>query len=666
MNRSIALFVALVTLLAHILAIYNDGQGNLAFPYDQSYVAYRLARNLIFEGQVQWNPGMTAFESYPSVVWVAIAAVGERLGASFHGLTINVFCQTLGVLAMLFTVILSAQFRPDRAASLIAPLLLVTSGCIAAAAANGMETALFTLFATASFWTFERGRSVRLAVSLALLCLTRPEGALIAASLFFLRLVMRSSRSELEPGERALVPFLAPALVVGLGVFARWTTTGLLLPPICRAVFFPHPGQKAEGAAALVDFARTSISSLLVIYPLILLVRQRLSGTGARALFVALVWMLLVVVQGRSPLPFSETMVPVLPLLFISIQEGIIEVLDGISVLRRRLALLLLALGLTGSALASKEPGDLGPLPGERWHTDWMSPRSSARFGYEETLGRLGLEEEIRNTNRLRGLGLFVRDKVDPSYTVLTAWPGAMGYLSRCQVFDMLARTNPMPGSDRPASWTRRERADIVAALEVDPPYDYVVPLLVARQHAPSRRDLAQIWLDELDSKPEVPGRIDSIERSLAGYELITVPLYTDSRGGGLKRGDPFYLLRSRHLALAPVLELGLEGHTFKVSVRHLSHQQLVDLCVRVQDADGRWWSVRPTGEITASAGVSARRDILLYNTGTRSVELMRGTLPESAGGSPIRAIRAVLVNPLCEEEHTFAAVCEAADRAIR
>src|SRR5205085_4448084 len=129
MNRSIALFVALVTLLAHTLAIHNDGAGHLAFPYDQAYVGFRLARNLVFEHQLAWNPGMQAFESYPSVLWLAVCAVGERF---MPHVSMNLFVQTIGILSMLLTVILCARFRTDRNASLIAPLLLATSGCVAA------------------------------------------------------------------------------------------------------------------------------------------------------------------------------------------------------------------------------------------------------------------------------------------------------------------------------------------------------------------------------------------------------------------------------------------------------------------------------------------------------------------------------------------------------
>jgi hypothetical protein len=62
-NRIIALFVALAMLLAHSLAIHDDGFGRFSFPYEQAYAALRLARNLVYDDQLAWNPGLPAFES---------------------------------------------------------------------------------------------------------------------------------------------------------------------------------------------------------------------------------------------------------------------------------------------------------------------------------------------------------------------------------------------------------------------------------------------------------------------------------------------------------------------------------------------------------------------------------------------------------------------------
>jgi hypothetical protein len=530
-NRTIALFVALVILLAHCLAIYTDGQGHFAFAYDPSYVALRLAHNLVYEGQLRWNPGMAAWESYPSPVWVAIAAVAERFAATRiidgFSLSVNTIMQAVSITAALLAVVLSGEFRNDRVAGLIAPLLLVSCGCFAAAAANGMETSLVTLLVIASFLSFERRYGNRLAISMTLLCLVRPEGALVALGLFLLRL-LGFARGEVKP---ALWPFVAPAVTVAAVTWARFRATGFLLPPSVHAVLAPHPGQASEGFGWLTDSMRTAISLILVVYAIVSLARRHLSGTGTRALFLALLLAGFTVLQGRAPLPFAEALVPALPLAFVAAQEGMIEALDGTSALARRLALSSLFACLFVSALASRHPADLGPLPLETWHEQWMRSRGSARFGYEEPLGRRGLEEEISTTLRLRGLGLFLREYVDPGASLLTAWPGSLGYLSRLQVFDLLGRASPVAGRPRPATWTRRERTDVVAALEMQP--DYVVPEIGRAPRAPSAGEVARLWLDELDDRPQATGRFAELERAFTRYEMVTVPISIPTRGSG-------------------------------------------------------------------------------------------------------------------------------------
>ena len=157
MNRTIALFVALVMLLAHVLSIHTDARGLVAVAWDQAHVPFRLGRNLIYEGQLAWNPGMEAFESYPSVLWVLLCALFERVSALMHG-SVNVFAQTTGVLCALATTVVVSRVQPQRAAGLMAALILATSGAFAAAAVSGLETALFVWLLAWAFLAFERGR----------------------------------------------------------------------------------------------------------------------------------------------------------------------------------------------------------------------------------------------------------------------------------------------------------------------------------------------------------------------------------------------------------------------------------------------------------------------------------------------------------------------------
>lgn len=660
MNRSIALFVALVILLAHILVIHNDGEGFFAYPYDQAYAVLRLARNFVLDGHLRWNVGEPPFESYPSIVWVGVAALGERIAASVSSFKPYLFLQTVGVLSVLFTVVVAAHFRPDRAAGLIASLILVTTGALAAAAANGLETGLFTFAILAAFWSLEHGYSRRFAIAMAAIVLTRPEGLVVAGGLAVLRVAMRfSSAPAPRPGGKSLWPLFVPAVVLGISVYLRHRSTGEWLSPTARAALQPYSGQWESGWRAFLDACIAAPSLLLLVYPFGYFWLGRLSGTGARALFLALLWVLVMIFQGRSPLPFSGALAPALPLFVIAIQEGMIEALDSKSMLWRRLTLVLLTLCLVASALASKKPGDLGPLSTARFHEAWMTSSGSSRFGYDQALGRPGVMEEIANTNELRSVGAFLNEQVDPARSVLTPWPGAIGYLSRLTVLDPLGRTNPIAGSRAAASWSRRERSDIVAALETNP--DFVVPLLSRASGATSVHEIAEAWRLELDLRAMEDGRTAQIERALERFELVTIPVYGDKHGTAPRRSRRFFLLRNRGLALAPKLEIAIDGGRMRFLVKHASHQQIVDLSVRALDERGRSWWLRPNGEFVTDYAVQARRSILLYSTGTRATELAAEDVPRTLDGARVVRLTAVLRNPDFSGKDAFALASEEA-----
>ncbi len=656
MNRSIALFVALAILLAHALAIHTDGEGSFAFPYDKAYVAFRLGRNLVFDGQLAWNPGTSAFESHPSVLWVLVCGIGERIAPFFH-VSMNALVQTFGVLCMLGTLLLVSRFRSDRIASLIAPVFLATSGCVAAASVNGMETGLFTLTALAAFLALERGHPRLLAVSLSLCVLTRPEGVLFVGAILFLRLFGRPNDDEGERPRVGLIAFVLPILVIAASLVIRWRTTGFVLPPAAMPYLHPAPGQWSAGVLDLRDFMIASVSPLLLAFPAWYLMRGALSRTGAHAVFVALVWTIACALRGRSTVPFHEALVPALPFIFVGVQEGLILVLDSPRMWKRRVAVGAIVVCLTGSVLASKTPGDIGPIHLESLHQAWMSPSGHARFGYEQELGRNGLIEEIEQTIRFRRVGLFLRDQVEAGSTILTPWPGSIGYLSRQPVFDALGRTDPQKPLDRPHPWWPEERVDTVALLQQD--FDYVVPMTNAARDAFSLSDMATTWVQGIDQDPSNPARITACEGALDRYGLITLPLADDVDRGQPRSTEPFYLLRARRIDGRPRIDVRVDNRRFHVVLYHKSHRQLADLRITLEASDGRLFSLRPTGEASADLAVHARCGLLLYDTGSRGVELMRGRLPLPPDGTTWIDVRAVLRNPQARGEDPFAFVSE-------
>lgn len=639
MNRSIALFVALAALLAHVLAIHSDADGNLAFPYDQAYVAFRLGRNLMQYGYAQWGADGGGIEGCTSLAWIGVAAAGDRFTSY-----VNLFCQTLAILSGLACVLALSRFRPKRSAGLIAPLLFVSSGPVAAACGSGMETMLLVLCLVCAFWALERGWPARLTLALVLLVFARADGVVYALLLFGLAF---APGSKLR-GWRLWLPFGLAWAAFLLEALAWKNAAGSAWHPTLRALVEPHAGQAGEGWATLIDFVRIAPSPLLLVFTLLCIARRKLSTLGWRALAMACAATFVVVLGGRSPLPFGQAFLPMLPFLFLALQEALIEVLDARPIVRRA--------GLVGlfgvlllSALASKEPGDVGPLRVGAWLRTWMRSDGSARAGYEAPLARAGLVEEIQNTNHLRSAGIFLRDHVDSSASVLSPWPAAIAYLSRLEVADLLGRTNPMEGLAGRSAWTRRERGDVVAALAQQ--RDYVIPRIDGSGTPPSREELAREWASTLDLHGGEPGRLEAIEAALDDYELLTVQLQGYVRGPIQPRKEPFFLLSHKRLGNRPVLQLEKQGDELELHVRGARIEQLADLSVRTWTRDGTAGWVRPTGEI-AEHELVARAGLLLGDTGERHVELLRWRVPDS-----VVRVEARLINPRARGEAGFAGV---------
>jgi hypothetical protein len=642
MNRSIALFVALAMLLAHVLAIYSDADGNLGFPYEQMYAAFRLGRNLVQYGYVQWGPEGGGVESYTSLLWIGVAAAGDKFTN-----WVNYFCQSLAIVSGLLTVICLSRFQPRRSAGLIAPLLFVASGTVAAACGSGLEDALLTLCLVAAFWALERGWPTRLAVALVLLVFARADGMVFALLLLGLACVPGWPLR----GWKLWIPFGLSWCAFLVETLAWENASGSPWHPTLLALVDPYPGQAGEGWRALLDFVRIAPGPLLLVFTLVCIARSRLSALGWRSLALAAAVSAVVVLGGRSPLPFGQAFLPALPFLFLALQETLIEMLDARPLVRRA--------GLTGlfavllcSGLASKEPGDVGPLPVGPYLRAWMRADHSARAGYAEPLARAGLMEEIRNTNHLRAAGIFLRDHIDSAASVLSPWPASIGYLSRMEVRDLLGRTNPAPGLSGRGSWTRRGRGDALAALAQEP--DYVIPRVDGSGRPPGRAELAAEWASELDLYPGQAGRSQAIEKALENYELMTVPVQGYVRGPIQPGMEPFFLLCHKRLRNRPALQLDVHEGQLVLHAHGARAEQLADLSVRTWTRSGTPGWVRPTGESSDHA-VVARSGLLLGDPGERDIELLRWRVPEDVARIEVR-----LLNPEARGEDGFALVGDA------
>jgi len=648
LNRSTALFVALAILLGHALAIHTTATGQLAPPYDIAYVAFRIGRNFAQQGDLAWTAGVSSFESYPSLLWIGVCATAERMFWSVQRVAQNV-----GFVSASLCVLTLAQFSPVRLAGVIAPLLFVASGTVAATALSGLETATLGLLVTFSFLAYERGWRAPLAASLALCALARPQGLVFALSLLAIELVRRAFDAlRRQPSSRpTLWPAFAAPLLVGAGIgYLRLRSSGHWSSAWVAQLVDVHPKVVADGGRYLLDFLTTSGSGALFAFPLWYWLRRGLSGLGMRACALTLMWSLSVALGGGGFLPFNEALAPIFAVLLVAVQEAMQIALDSKRRAWPTLTWVLFGLGLFASALASKFPGDIGPLKTAALHRAWIAPRTAARFGYAEELARVGLAEEILATERLREIGLFLRDNLEPDATVLTPWPGAIGYLSGRRVLDPLGRTSPSPGETRTRAWEGFARADVVKALGSAP--DYVLPSLRFGETSPNIQEVAQEWVLSLDLLRERSGqRALQLRSQFAQYELITVPLVGSGARAGLFPLNRFRLLRRVELGLAPTLELKVEGRRVRVEIAHRTYPQLVDLRVEARNSHGAKWQLRPNGEWVEGAELVARSNLMLFHTGERRIRALEVAVPEELGAVELFA---VLRNPGALDESLF------------
>ncbi len=636
----------MAALLAHALATHLDPSGRLGPPHDSAHVAYTLGRNWVFTGAPTWLPeGQGAgLEAYASPLWIGVSALAERLY-----LPVTHSTQMVGLGSALLMVFLSARFATDRLVGILPPLLFVTCGSLATAATSGTEWAAVAMFVSVAFVAMEHRHWISLAGSMSLLIAARPEGVLFVVALLVLALVERISprRDGAEPAP--WWPFLVAGAVTAALCYVKTSRGTSLYGDDLKAILDTDPSTIHQGALRLLDFATTGATPLLIVFPLIGMALRRLSGAGVRGLFLALAWALIIVVEGGPEATYHLALVPAIGPLFIAVQAGVIALLDTNRRWIERLSWTVIVVASMLSALGSRFPTDLGPLPLAAWSESWLSPAAPVAFGESTLLGREALNQELARTARQRALGLFLRDQVQEGHSILTPWPGALGYLSGLEVRDMMGRIGTADQAPREEPWAARPRTDLVRALSAEPDFVQGGQLLGARliknQASPIPIDLLAYDVD-----PSAENR-EALAQLLSNYELVILPL---PREIGLP--SPFPLLRRRALGLTPELRLLVDGSTVTAEVRigesldpdAQGHPQLVELWMEATDAEGRRWLVDPAGRLRTrdNPGTVARAELMLLADGVRPVRLGRWTLPEAPDGVEIVSVSAQLLNP--------------------
>ncbi len=460
---------------------------------DDAYISYRYGRNLVEGNGLVYNPG-EAVEGITNLLWTLMVALGIALGFKANA-TGHVLGLVSGVAAVLATWWYARRGLPPPRAwiAAVAAWVLVSSLPFALWATSGMETALFTAATLVALAAHARGRVGGATLAAAVATLTRPDGVLVAATIYAFHLV--------ENGREGWRAWRWPAVYTLLGLVLVGFRLAYYGSPVPNTFFAKVGGiPVTQGLAYLGDFFAAG-PFLLLIPAAIALVRDRLGWPGG--VFCAITCVYTVAVGG-DVFPHGRFLLPVLACLSALAVQGASQAWS-----RDRYAGILVAALIPG-AIAWQV---FGGLP---W---WMAvglvfaaaawalgvarnrpalPITAAAIGaglaiLALTIPGTGARDALRNSKRslqLRevrtGFGMLERmgfmrarrleERGEPVRLVAGGAIGAFGYFSNLPIVDLYGLVDPEIARSRPAGSTggaslpghQRSNAELILSREPD------------------------------------------------------------------------------------------------------------------------------------------------------------------------------------------------------
>ena len=352
------------------------------FTVDDAYISYRYAENFANGLGLVFNPGEYV-EGYTNFLWVVLLAFFNTIG-----ITTRTASLTLGGVASLLTLAVTYWFSCDIARQptafgllndseqgrlgttlaqpsapsaawwacfdMVAVLLLAACPAFGLWAVAGLETPLFTCVLTSAIWRHCREQNARsigsgqrrgvpiAALLFGIATLIRPEGALYFALTLIASLSgfgfnesgqkkcitafrdgMNRWRPELVKGGKAVLGFVA---IVGPHIAWRWIYYDSLLPN----TFYVKVGDDFSLSGVKYVFQFFLSYGGLVGFLLcagLLLVRRSEEYWVKYGLLLLGIHSLYVIYVGGDWMPAFRYFVPLLPLYFLGLQEGIRELI---------------------------------------------------------------------------------------------------------------------------------------------------------------------------------------------------------------------------------------------------------------------------------------------------------------------------------------------------
>ena len=422
------LAAALVLGLGVFLIREQQLAGVSGFPLDDSWIHLQFARNLA-EGQgFAYNPGVPVSGS-TAPLWTLLLGALFRLVGS-EPLIAKVVGTAAALAAAWLAARLTLEWTTDRGAAVVAGMLTALAGPVLWGALSGMEVTLAAALVTGGLLAHVTGRELAAATLLALAVLARPESVLVFALVW--------AAGSWSP-RRAAIFALALAVIVGPWAAFNLATVGSLLPATAAA--------KIEGGlVGVLSGHRESLASTFGTRPWRYLVEWATWLGTVNALFPLVIppglWLLWRRGGRRFLLPGTALILHPLAMALLAPYRGP-DFQEG----RYSIHLLPLAAAVATLPLATLTA----------WGAGSSAPRARARqlprllaaglvvaalAGLWPAATRYGWA--VQNIEAMQGhLGRWVAANTPPDARLAVNDVGAIGYLSRREVVDVMGLVTP-------------------------------------------------------------------------------------------------------------------------------------------------------------------------------------------------------------------------------
>jgi hypothetical protein len=295
-----------------------------AFDVDDAFIAFRFVRQWVGGNGLVYNIGERV-EGYSSFLWVLQLAAFE-----LAGLDLLLAAKLLGVGFALVTIVVTARLAVAFEMPFIAPLLLAASGPFAAWAVGGLETILFaalvTLVGLALVHEQEDGRGCWSGLLLGLLALARPEGVLFVIVAVVFRVWNLRERGGSWDSMDALRALAFLSLVFPYLLWRLWYYGDVLPNTVYAKSMGLHLRGPLEGLYYAYQSVREIGGFLFVALPIGLALTYAWDSLIVRFCLLGVVaYGGALIMGGGDFMPMQRLLVHVLPLVYLLIHAGIVQ-----------------------------------------------------------------------------------------------------------------------------------------------------------------------------------------------------------------------------------------------------------------------------------------------------------------------------------------------------